>query len=281
MKEVNIGFIGGGNMARSMVSGMVASDFKAPNLWVCDKNQDKLGFFQQTYGVSTCLEQSTLVEKCQVIILAVKPQALPSVVDKVGAEIKKSNALVISICAGIDMPQLEQWFGEKTAIVRVMPNTPAQLQCGASAMFANSQLAEQQKNLAEHIMRASGVAVWIKDESQMNVVGALSGSGPAYFFLLMEMMSDIAVKFGLDEKQAKLLTTQTAYGASRMALESSEGVAKLRQNVTSKGGITEAAIQTLEKAGIRAMMEEAMRKNVERGEALSQLFSSTTKLENK
>ncbi len=281
MRQATIGFIGGGNMARSMVSGLVGSGFNAKKIWICDKNQEKLDVFQQAYGVFGCKDQVELVENCSVIILAVKPQALPSVVEAIGKQIKRKQPLVLSICAGVDMQQLSQWFGEKTAIVRVMPNTPALLQCGASGMFANEHLAEQQKNLTEHIMRASGVAVWVKEEHQMDVVGALSGSGPAYFFLMMEIMSDVAIKLGLSEKQAKLLTTQTAYGAARMALESPDSVEKLRLKVTSKGGITEAAVSTLEKSGIRDMMEQAMLNNVKRGKELSGLFSQAPQITNK
>jgi pyrroline-5-carboxylate reductase len=281
MRQATIGFIGGGNMARSMVSGLVNSGFNAKKIWICDKSQEKLDAFQQAYGVFGCKDQIELVENCSVIILAVKPQALPSVVEVVGKQIKRQQPLVLSICAGVDMQQLSQWFGEKTAIVRAMPNTPALLQCGASGMYANEHLAEQQKSLTEHIMRASGVAVWVKEEAQMDVVGALSGSGPAYFFLMMEIMSDVAIKLGLNEKQAKLLTTQTAYGAARMALESPDSVEKLRLKVTSKGGITEAAVSTLEKSGIRDMMEQAMLNNVKRGKALSELFSQTPQISNK
>ena len=281
MRQATIGFIGGGNMARSLVSGLVSSGFNAKKIWICDKNQEKLDAFQQAYGVFSCKDQVELVENCSVIILAVKPQALPSVVEAVGKQIKRKQPLVLSICAGIDMQQLSQWFGEKTAIVRVMPNTPALLQCGASGMFSNGNLADQQKNLTEHIMRASGVAVWVKEENQMDVIGALSGSGPAYFFLMMEIMSDVAIKLGLTEKQAKLLTTQTAYGAARMALESPDSVEKLRLKVTSKGGITEAAVSTLEKSGIRDMMEQAMLNNVKRGKELSGLLSQAPQITNK
>jgi pyrroline-5-carboxylate reductase len=198
---------------------------------------------------------------------------------EVGDSIRLKCSLLVSVCAGISTDQLSSWFGSGLPIARVMPNTPSLLQSGAAGMFANRYLAKQQKSIVEKIFRASGVAIWVEKEDLMDVICSISGSGPAYFFLFMEILADLGHEFGLNSDDSKLLATQTAYGASRMALESeSNDLEGLRIKVTSKGGTTEAAISTLEIGGIRGIIKSAIINNIKRGKELSELSQGSPKL---
>ncbi len=182
--------------------------------------------------------------------------------------------LVISIAAGIRTPDLARWLGADTAIVRAMPNTPALVQSGATGLFANAHVRDQQRDLAETILRAVGLTLWVEQEDQLDLVTALSGSGPAYFFLVMEALQEAASKLGLPAETARLLALQTAFGASRMALESDEDAAALRQRVTSPGGTTEQALRVLEEGGLRNLMEQALTAAARRSRELADQFGA-------
>jgi len=190
--------------------------------------------------------------------LAVKPQVLQTVCKHIQPSIQAQQPLIISVAAGIRTEDINRWLGDHQAIVRAMPNTPALIQSGATGLFANAQVTAQQKEHAEHIMRAAGLTVWVEQENKIDAVTALSGSGPAYYFLFMEAMEHAAQELGLDPKTAHLLTMQTALGAAKMVLESSDDCATLRKNVTSPNGTTEKAIQTFEAEGLRTMVAKAM-----------------------
>jgi pyrroline-5-carboxylate reductase len=280
MFEAKIGFIGGGNMARSIVSGIVSNGYNPINIWVVDPDEIKLDQYREM-GINAETDVHKVIEKVDILLLAVKPQVMSELSQAIGAKVKSRNILLISIVTGIRLKQLESWYGEKTAIVRVMPNTPSLLKCGASGMYHNANVAKQQKELAEHLMRSVGVVSWLKDESLIDVVGAISGSGPAYYFLMMEVIQEIGVSMGLTEKQAKLLTTQTAYGAARMALETTDDLEVLRQNVTSKGGITEVSIQTLEEKNFRGIMKEALNNNLKHSEVLAESCVKSAQISHK
>lgn len=182
---------------------------------------------------------------------------------------------MISIAAGVRVKDLQSWLKNKCAIVRAMPNTPALIGCGATALFANEVVNESQRDLAETILRAVGVVVWIQNEEWMDIVTALSGSGPAYFFLMMESLQETAQSFGLPEKAARLLTLETAIGAAKMALESNKSLAELRSNVTSPGGTTEKAISVLEENDIRGMFKKALSAAKHRSEEIAELLSDS------
>ncbi|WP_150046346.1 MULTISPECIES: pyrroline-5-carboxylate reductase [Methylomonas] len=258
MKTRTIGFIGGGNMASSLLSGLIASGHSPQQLWVSDPAPLLLEEHQQRLKVNVSADNNAIVQAADVIVLAVKPQILRDVALQIAPLVQQRHSLVVSIAAGISQASLAHWLGHSTAIVRCMPNTPALVLTGATALHANPNVSDEQKDLAENILRAVGLTLWVADESQMDAVTAVSGSGPAYFFLLMEAMEAAAISMGLDEKAARLLTQQTALGAAKIALESSESPAELRLRVTSPGGTTQQAIETFQQNGFEALVAKAL-----------------------
>ncbi len=246
MNTKKIGFIGAGNMASSLINGLIASGQAPSQLWASDINQDTLHTLAENLKINICTDNNNLVNQVDVLVLAVKPQILRLVAESIADVVKGNNVLIVSIAAGISQSSLAEWLGNNCAIVRCMPNTPALVQTGATALHANSRVSDVQKNLAENIMRSVGISLWVDHESELDAVTAVSGSGPAYFFLLMEAMEKASLELGLDENTARLLIQQTALGAAKIALESDETSGQLRQKVTSVGGTTEQAIKTFE-----------------------------------
>ncbi|ALG69082.1 pyrroline-5-carboxylate reductase [Beggiatoa leptomitoformis] len=257
MKESIICFIGGGNMASSLIGGLLQTGVSANNLRVADTNPNALASY---FPIQTYNDNLQAIQDANVIVLAVKPQQMAEVAKSIATALPEHPPLFISIAAGIRIADLNRWLGKDRAIpiVRVMPNTPALVQSGASALCASTHVSKQQHELAENILRAVGLTVWLTDENMMDAVTALSGSGPAYFFLLMEILEKTGVQLGLPQETARLLTLQTAFGAAKMALESSEDAATLRARVTSKGGTTEQAINTLQASDIQALFDRAL-----------------------
>jgi pyrroline-5-carboxylate reductase len=258
MKTQKIGFIGGGNMASSLMSGLIASGHSPQQLWVSDINKDQLASLAANLQVNIAPDNETVIQEAEVVVLAVKPQVLRQVAESVAGLIQQKKPLVVSIAAGITQASLSSWLGADTAIVRCMPNTPALVLTGATGLHANRNVTAAQRDLAENIMRSVGISLWVDDESDLDAVTAVSGSGPAYYFLLMEAMEKAAVELGLDEHTARLLVQQTALGAAKIALESSESPEQLRKRVTSPGGTTQRAIETFEQGGFTELVSKAM-----------------------
>ncbi|MBF6648356.1 pyrroline-5-carboxylate reductase [Methylobacter sp. BlB1] len=258
MKTQKIGFIGGGNMASSLMSGLIASGHSPQQLWVSDINKDQLASLAANLQVNIAPDNETVIQEAEVVVLAVKPQVLRQVAESVAALIQHKKPLVVSIAAGITQASLSSWLGADTAIVRCMPNTPALVLTGATGLHANRNVTAAQRDLAENIMRSVGISLWVDDESDLDAVTAVSGSGPAYYFLLMEAMEKAAVELGLDKHTARLLVQQTALGAAKIALESSESPEQLRKRVTSPGGTTQRAIETFEQGGFTELVSKAM-----------------------
>lgn len=272
MKNVDIAFIGGGNMARSLIGGLIADGVAPERIWVADPNPATLSGHQTHFGVHTSADNHAAAQRAQVIVLAVKPQVAKAAAQTLTDALRERPALLISVAAGIREQDLRTWLGEHTAIVRCMPNTPALVGSGATALFANARVTREQKDLAESILRAVGMTLWVEDEGLMDAVTALSGSGPAYFFLVMEAMEQAGCALGLPQATARLLTLQTAFGAAKMALESTEELAALRRRVTSPGGTTEQAIKVLEEHGLAASFEQALRAAQRRSVELAEIF---------
>ncbi len=258
MNIQKIGFIGGGNMASSLLSGLIASGHSPQHLWVSDINPETLTTLAKNLNVNTSASNDELINAVDVVVLAVKPQTLSSVAKSAAPLIQQKKSLVVSIAAGISQHSLSQWLGADTAIVRCMPNTPALVLTGATALHANVQVTPEQRNLAENIMRAVGIALWVNEESELDAVTAVSGSGPAYYFLLMEAMEKAALALGLNEVTARLLVQQTALGAAKIGLESSESPEQLRKRVTSPGGTTQKALETFEQGGFTELVSKAL-----------------------
>lgn len=258
MKTRSIGFIGGGNMATSLMSGLIASGYAPQQIWVSDTNQAALQSHAENLRVNISADNEAVTDEVDVVVLAVKPQILREIALQIAPAIQQKNVLVVSIAAGISQRSLTEWLGSDVAIVRCMPNTPALVLTGATALHANAKVNDDQKDLAENILRAVGLALWVDDEAQLDAVTAVSGSGPAYFFLLMEAMEKAALELGLDERSARLLIQQTALGAAKIALESSESPTQLRERVTSPGGTTQKAIETFQQNGFEGLVSKAL-----------------------
>ena len=275
MKTNKIGFIGGGNMASSLISGLIASGHAPEQIWVSDINPDALTTLEHELKVNTSVNNDDIIKAVDVVVLAVKPQALSAVAQSIAAQIQQRKSLVVSIAAGISQSSLSCWLGVDTAIVRCMPNTPALVLTGATALHANNKVTAEQRNLAESILRAVGIALWVEDEAELDAVTAVSGSGPAYYFLLMESMEKAALELGLSEGTARLLVQQTALGAAKIALESSESPEQLRKRVTSSGGTTQQAIETFEQGGFTELVSKALHAARDRSIEMSKQMENT------
>ena len=258
MKDQRITFIGGGNMARSLIGGLIGAGTAAENISVGEPLTELRESLAQDFGIKALAENESAIKHADVIVLAVKPQVMREALTPLGTLIRQTSPLLISIAAGIPAKNIERWAGGQPALVRVMPNTPALVGAGMSALFANENASVPQRDLAESIMRSVGITVWLEKESLMDIVTAVSGSGPAYFFYLMEAIEQAGVREGLDADTARLLALETALGAARLALESTEGPGQLRERVTSPGGTTEAAIRTLDASNVSDIMQNAV-----------------------
>lgn len=274
MKTTPIAFIGGGNMARSLIGGLIADDCDPNNMWVADPSAAQREALHNHFGVHVSATNIESAAKAKVVVLAVKPQVMREVARQLAGTVQAAKPLVISIAAGVREPDLRHWLDGDIALVRTMPNTPALVGCGATALFANPLVSDTQRQLAESIMRAVGLTVWLPDEDLLDAVTALSGSGPAYFFLIMEALEQAGIRLGLTTEIARLLTLQTAFGAAKMALESTESPAALRARVTSPGGTTERAIAILREGGLETLfanaLEAARRRSQELGDLLGE-----------
>lgn len=254
----HIAFVGAGNMAASMVGGLIESGHPAPRISAADPFADSLERLRAIAPIAVFNDNAAAVNGADIIILAVKPQVMASATDSIAAAVHTHRPLVISIAAGVTIASMQNRLGPQAAIVRCMPNTPALLGCGASGLFANDQCSAQQREFAQRVLAAVGITCWVDREQDLDAITALSGSGPAYFFLLMEAMIDAGIELGLNRETATQLTLQTGLGSARMALESEFDVAELRRRVTSPGGTTERAVQSFESQRLRAIVANAM-----------------------
>ncbi len=258
MKDTSIAFIGGGNMARSLIGGLIASGSAPTSLWVAEPDAGQREILRGRFGVHTGVDNRDIAARAGVVVLAVKPQVLRPVAKELAGIVGERQPLVISIAAGVREPDIRRWLGGNAAIVRAMPNTPALVGSGATALFANAQVSDGQRQTAESILRAVGLVVWVAAEGLLDAVTALSGSGPAYFFLLMETLEKIGVRLGLEPEVSRLLTIQTAFGAAKMALESPDNAAALRARVTSPGGTTERAISVFQDEQLDVLIAKSL-----------------------
>ena len=278
MINKKIGFIGAGNMAYSLIGGLTSTGVNGKNIWVSDPDTEKTTKLAANFSVNISQDNMALVQTVDVVILAVKPQQLAMVCEQIAADVCNKNPLIISIAAGVLSQNIELWLNaaeatQKTiSLVRCMPNTPALVQSGATALYANDQVSDEQKTLAESILRSAGLTLWLDNESDMDAVTALSGSGPAYIFLILEALEKAGIKLGLDKKTAHLLAIQTAFGASKMALESNDSPEILRNKVTSPGGTTEKAIGILQEGNLESLIYKALAGAKERSIELSQIL---------
>ena len=272
MTQQTIGFIGAGNMARSLAGGLLNNGWPRERLVFSDPDPQQRQAIETALGVRTFASNRDCAGHAQVLVLAVKPQVLKAVAHDLAATVQAHKPLVISIAAGVRTEAIERWLGGGLALVRAMPNTPALVGSGASGLYANPRVSPEQRDHAEALLRAVGVTVWLDREDLLDAVTAVSGSGPAYFFLFIEALEAAGIRAGLDAATARLLAIETAYGAAKMALESGEEPAQLRKRVTSPGGTTERAIAVMEQAQLRDIIERAVLAARTRSEELARLL---------
>ncbi|WP_458376949.1 pyrroline-5-carboxylate reductase [Pseudomonas fluorescens] len=256
MSNTRIAFIGAGNMAASLIGGLRAKGLDAAQLRASDPGAETRAKVNAEHGIDVFADNADAIQGADVIVLAVKPQAMKAVCEALRPSLKP-NQLVVSIAAGITCASMNNWLGAQP-IVRCMPNTPALLRQGVSGLFATAEVTAEQRQQAQELLSAVGIAVWLNEEQQLDAVTAVSGSGPAYFFLLIEAMTAAGVKLGLPADIAAQLTLQTALGAAHMAVASDVDAAELRRRVTSPAGTTEAAIKSFQAGGFEALVEKAL-----------------------
>ena len=253
-----ITFIGAGNMASAIIGGLIDNGIASDSITATSPTEDMLRPVSQRFGVNTQTDNNTAIRNTDVVVLAVKPQIMHDVCRAMQETAMQQRPLIISIAAGLDAETINQWLGGGHAVVRCMPNTPALVGAGAAGLYANAKVDDAQRQLATELMEAVGLVEWVDDEALLDAVTAVSGSAPAYFFLMFEAMEEAGAALGLPADTARRLAMQTALGAAKMALASDKPPAELKRNVMSPGGTTERAIQHLEDAGLRRTMAEAM-----------------------
>ncbi len=275
--DITAAFIGGGNMGGALMRGLIARGLPAGKISVCEANQARRIALADELGVHVTADVHEAVNGADAVVLAVKPQDMAGTVQSVASAFAKNPPLVLSIAAGIRVADIESWCGPGVPVVRAMPNRPALNSAGATGLYAPASLKPEHRTLAEQVLGAVGTTAWVSEESLIDVVTALSGSGPAYFFLLAELMTDAAVNLGLDRASAQELSIQTLYGSGLMARQSDGDLARLRAEVTSKGGTTEAAVRSFDAANLRGIVAAALSAASERGREMAQAFGDKTR----
>ena len=263
-----IGFIGAGNMAYALIKGLLSDGFNAKNINVSDSNDELLIKRQSELNITTYSDNVSLLDNSDIVIFAVKPQVLSMVCLELKNNVKP-NHLFVSIVAGIRGNDINRWLGGNFALVRTMPNTPALFQSGVTGLFANELVNSQQKELVTSILSSVGECFWVNEEKLIDAITAISGSGPAYFFLLMQSITQAAIALGLDEKTANSLSIQTSLGASLMATKSGKDPKTLRSEVTSPNGTTQAAIESFQDQNFEGIVAAATRAAYDRARELS------------
>jgi len=269
----NITFIGGGNMAQALIGGLIARGLPPACITVSDPVEQVRTLLAEK-GIQATDDNIVAVQDADIVLLAVKPQVLASVLKPLHGLL--DGKLVISIVAGAEIATLAALLGTER-IVRVMPNTPALVQTGAHGLFANVEVSTEDRDLASQVLASTGLTIWVNSEAQIDAVTAVSGSGPAYFFYMMESMIRAGMNLGLDEKVAAALTLQTALGAAQMAITSANTPAQLRKNVTSPNGTTQAALEVFDRAQISQNIQAALAAAAKRSQELAQELSDNSK----
>jgi pyrroline-5-carboxylate reductase len=256
MKTKRLGFLGAGNMSGGLVKGLIQAGVAPERLSVSDVSEDRRSELHEWHGVAATADNRALVRECDVLVLAVKPQALAAVLGEIGGDVR-GDQLVVSIAAGIPIAAIEGQLAPGSRVVRAMPNTPATVQAGATAIAPGRHAREDDMRIARELFEAVGKVVTL-DEHQLDAVTGLSGSGPAYVMLVIEALADGGVKMGLPRAAAHLLAVQTVLGSASLVLQSGEHPARLKDKVTSPGGTTIAGLHALERGGLRGVLIDAV-----------------------
>jgi pyrroline-5-carboxylate reductase len=271
---MHIAFIGGGHMSSALIGGLLARGVAAHDLSVADPSVAQLERLRRDYGLRATTDNVEAVHGTDLVVLAVKPQDMARAAGSLAAELASRQRIVVSVAAGIRLEDLAGWLGRAMPLVRAMPNRPALIGAGVTAAFASSGVTPDERTAVEGVLSAVGPLVWLEEEAQMDAVTAVSGSGPAYFFLLVEALEDAGAALGLPRATARLLAVHTALGAGRMAAESADSPALLREQVTSRGGTTAAALAVMEAADFRGLVQRAVTAATHRSAELAREFGA-------
>lgn len=277
MSHDKLAFLGGGNMGRALIGGLLQKNTRPEHISVGEAYEPARAALSRDFGIAATADNAAAVEGAALVVLAVKPQDAGSVLAPLAAVFERTRPVVVSVCAGLRISTLEDWCGGHAAVVRSMPNRPALVGAGATGLFASPSVSAAHRAKAEAVMRAVGEVVWVPTEEALDVVTALSGSGPAYFFLLAELMAQAAVDLGLEPDSARRLAVATLHGAGLLAHSSDGDLARLRVEVTSKGGTTEAALKVLNGADLRGIVGQALAAATRRGTELAAQFGAPTR----
>lgn len=250
-------FIGAGNMASAIFGGMIEAGYPATAITATARRRETLDALKARYGINVTTDNDAAVANADVVVLSVKPQIMREVCEGLRDAVQARRPLIVSVAAGLSAETLDEWLGGGLAVVRCMPNTPSLVGAGASGLYANARVDEEQRRLATSLLEPVGLVEWVDDETLIEAVTAVSGSGPAYFFLIFEALEEAGKRLGLPADSARRLALQTGFGAARMAQQSEFEPAQLRRNVMSPGGTTERAVHCLEDGGLRELFAEA------------------------
>lgn len=267
-------FLGGGNMGRALISGLLRHGTRPEHITVGDYSQAGRDALSADFGIQATPDNSAAVQAASVVVVAVKPQVAGPALTALQPLLMRTRPLVISVAAGIRVAALETWCGAGVPVIRAMPNRPALVGAGATGLFAPASVSSEHRETAERVMQAVGEVVWVSTEDNLDAVTALSGSGPAYFFLLAELLTQGGVDLGLEPSAARRLAIATLHGAGQLAHAGDGDLARMRQEVTSKGGTTEAAIKSLESADLRGIVSRALDAAARRSRELAAQFGT-------
>lgn len=280
MINTKVGLIGGGNMARAIGGGLLRGGMHATDLMIAEPVPEQCDLLRrELYGAMVTDDNKLVARACDILLFAVKPQILKPVCEGLAEEVQNRRPLIMSIAAGPKIADIDAWLGGGLSVVRVMPNQPALIDMGISALFANDATSDVRRNQAEKIMSAVGHAVWIDSEAKMDAVTAVSGTGPSYFYLLIDIMIESAKKFGIDAETARTLAVETARGATALAAAETESMSKLIDRVRSPGGTTTAAFEYLDRADARGIFATAIDEAEKRAAELARLAAGAEQTE--
>lgn len=267
--NTTIGFIGAGNMAAAIIGGLVAKGRHPDSILAFDPDAAKTDKLREELAIRVADGNESVLNRCGVVVLAVKPQVMRDVLAPLAGALPGTPPLIISVAAGIRVASIEKWLDRSLAVIRVMPNTPALVGAGASGLYANDQVTPDQRDAAESLMQSVGITAWVGDERQLDTITGIAGSGPAYFMLFMEAMVDAAAARGLDPDVAHKLVVQTCGGAAELARQSPESLEQLRINVTSPGGTTERALESMKAGKVDEAIRDAVNAAADRADELA------------
>ena len=275
MSNGHIALLGGGNMGRALIGGLLRRGTRPEHISVGESFAAARDALSADFGIQATTDNAAAVEAASVVVVAVKPQIAGTVLTPLQPLLQRTRPLVISIAAGIRIAALESWCGAGVPVVRAMPNRPALVGAGATGLFAPTSVPSAQRELAEKVMQAVGEVVWVESEEHLDVVTALSGSGPAYFFLLAELLTQGAIDLGLEPSAARRLAIATLHGAGQLAHGGDGDLTRMRAEVTSKGGTTEAAVKSLNEADLRGIVARALQAATRRSRELAEQFGAS------